>query len=103
MERYVIKGGTALQGEVEISGAKNAALGLIAAAIMADENVTIDINHKLVLDLINVPTHIDTATLSKMLQDKKVLRELTNNLDFQSFDSEVKQKLLNKSIRAKGR
>ena len=42
MERYVIKGGKALCGEVGISGAKNAALGLIAAAIMADENVTID-------------------------------------------------------------
>lgn len=42
MERYVIKGGVALNGEVEISGAKNAALGLIAASIMADEDVTIE-------------------------------------------------------------
>ena len=42
MEKYVIKGGVALKGEVEISGAKNAALALIAAAIMADENVTIE-------------------------------------------------------------
>ena len=41
MEKFVIKGGTALNGEVEISGAKNAALALIAAAIMADEDVTI--------------------------------------------------------------
>lgn len=30
MEKYVIKGGVALKGEVEISGAKNAALALIA-------------------------------------------------------------------------
>ena len=29
MEQYVIKGGTALSGEVEISGAKNAALGIL--------------------------------------------------------------------------
>lgn len=42
MERYIIKGGTALNGEVEIGGAKNAALGLIAASIMTDEDVTIE-------------------------------------------------------------
>ncbi len=42
MERYIIKGGTPLIGEVEISGAKNAALGILAAAIMADETVAID-------------------------------------------------------------
>lgn len=42
MEKYIVKGGTPLVGEVEISGAKNAALGIIAAAIMADETVTID-------------------------------------------------------------
>lgn len=42
MERYIIKGGTPLDGEVEISGAKNAALGLLAAAIMTDEEVTIE-------------------------------------------------------------
>ena len=42
MEKYVIKGGTPLHGVVEISGAKNAALALIAAAIMADEDVTIE-------------------------------------------------------------
>ena len=42
MERYIIKGGTPLVGEVEISGAKNAALGILAAAIMADETVAID-------------------------------------------------------------
>lgn len=42
MERYIIKGGTPLMGEVEISGAKNAALGILAASIMADETVMID-------------------------------------------------------------
>ena len=42
MERYVIKGGTPLGGEVEVGGAKNAALGLLAAAIMTDEDVTIE-------------------------------------------------------------
>lgn len=42
MEQYVIKGGNPLVGEVEIGGAKNAALGILAAAIMTDETVTID-------------------------------------------------------------
>ncbi|MCR5429967.1 MAG: UDP-N-acetylglucosamine 1-carboxyvinyltransferase [Eubacterium sp.] len=42
MERYVIKGGKPLSGEVEVGGAKNAALGLLAAAIMTDEDVTIE-------------------------------------------------------------
>ena len=41
MEQYVIKGGTPLKGEVEISGAKNAALAILAAAIMTDETVTV--------------------------------------------------------------
>ena len=42
MEQYVIRGGNPLVGEVEISGAKNAALAILAAAIMTDETVTID-------------------------------------------------------------
>jgi UDP-N-acetylglucosamine 1-carboxyvinyltransferase len=42
MEQYVIKGGNPLHGEVEIGGAKNAALAIIAAAIMTDETVTIE-------------------------------------------------------------
>ena len=42
MEQYIIKGGSPLVGEVEIGGAKNAALAILAAAIMTDETVTID-------------------------------------------------------------
>ena len=40
--QFIIKGGTPLNGEVTIGGAKNAALGILAAAIMADETVVID-------------------------------------------------------------
>lgn len=40
--RYVLKGGNPLVGEVVISGAKNAALGILAAAVMTDETVTIE-------------------------------------------------------------
>ena len=42
MEQYIIKGGNPLVGEVEIGGAKNAALGILAAAIMTDDTVVID-------------------------------------------------------------
>ena len=42
MEQYVVKGGNPLYGEVEIGGAKNAALAILAAAIMTDETVTIE-------------------------------------------------------------
>ena len=42
MEQYIIKGGNPLVGEVEIGGAKNAALAILAAAIMSDETVMID-------------------------------------------------------------
>ena len=53
MEQYVIKGGTPLVGEVSIAGAKNAALGILAAAIMTDEEVVIE----------NVPNVRDTRVL----------------------------------------
>ena len=42
MDQYVMKGGTPLVGEVEIGGAKNAALAILAAAVMADEPVFIE-------------------------------------------------------------
>ncbi len=42
MEQYIMKGGNPLVGEVTIGGAKNAALGILAAAIMTDEDVVID-------------------------------------------------------------
>jgi UDP-N-acetylglucosamine 1-carboxyvinyltransferase len=42
MEQYIMKGGNPLVGEVTIGGAKNAALGILAAAIMTDDDVLID-------------------------------------------------------------
>ena len=41
MEQYIIRGGNPLVGEVDISGAKNAALGILAAACMTDDTVLI--------------------------------------------------------------
>jgi len=53
MEQYAIKGGNPLVGEVEIGGAKNAALAILAAATMTDETVVIE----------NVPDVRDTNVL----------------------------------------
>jgi UDP-N-acetylglucosamine 1-carboxyvinyltransferase len=59
MEQYIIKGGKPLIGEVTISGYKNAALGIIAAAIMTDETVKIE----------NVPDVKDIDILLKAIED----------------------------------
>ncbi len=59
MERYVIKGGNPLAGEVEIAGAKNAALAILASAIMTDETVLIE----------NVPNVRDTNVLLEAIQE----------------------------------
>lgn len=42
MEQFIMKGGNPLVGDVTIGGAKNAALGILAASIMTDEDVVID-------------------------------------------------------------
>ena len=59
MEQYVIKGGSPLVGEVEIGGAKNAALAILSAAVMTDETVTIE----------NVPNVRDTNVLLNAIEE----------------------------------
>ncbi len=58
MERYRIRGGNRLHGEVEISGAKNAAVAIIPAALMVDGVCRIE----------NLPRISDTDTLLHILQ-----------------------------------
>ncbi|MCI8355525.1 MAG: UDP-N-acetylglucosamine 1-carboxyvinyltransferase [Lachnospiraceae bacterium] len=58
MEQYAIKGGNPLVGEVEIGGAKNAALAILAAAAMTDETVIIE----------NVPDLRDTVVMLKAME-----------------------------------
>ncbi|EDO58151.1 UDP-N-acetylglucosamine 1-carboxyvinyltransferase [Clostridium sp. L2-50] len=58
MEQYVIKGGQPLEGEVTIAGAKNAALGILAAAVMTDQKVIIE----------NVPNVRDTRVLLQAIE-----------------------------------
>lgn len=59
MEQYIIKGGKPLVGEVLISGYKNAALGIIAAAVMTDETVKIE----------NVPDIKDIDIILQAIED----------------------------------
>lgn len=59
MDQYVIKGGNPLVGEVEIGGAKNAALAILAAAIMTDETVVVE----------NLPNVRDTNVLLQAMEE----------------------------------
>ena len=68
MEQYAIKGGNPLVGEVEIGGAKNAALAILAAAVLTDETVVIE----------NVPDVRDTNVL---LQAMESIGVIINRLD----------------------
>ena len=59
MEQYAIKGGNPLVGEVEIGGAKNAALAILTASIMTDETVLIE----------NMPDVRDTNVMLQAIEN----------------------------------
>ncbi len=67
MEQYAIKGGNPLVGEVEIGGAKNAALPILAASVMTDETVYIE----------NLPDVRDINVLMRAMQNVGVMIERT--------------------------
>lgn len=58
MDRITIEGGTPLQGKIQVSGAKNAALPLMAASLLTDRPV----------ELSNLPDVADVATMQRLLQ-----------------------------------
>lgn len=68
MEQYAIKGGNPLVGDVEIGGAKNAALPILAATIMTDETVYIE----------NMPDVRDTNVLLSAMQNIGVMIKRTD-------------------------
>ena len=59
MEVYKIKGGKRLQGTIKVSGAKNSAVALIPASILADSPVTIE----------GLPEISDVLTLKELLEE----------------------------------
>jgi UDP-N-acetylglucosamine 1-carboxyvinyltransferase len=58
MDRILIEGGVPLEGEVTISGAKNAALPLMAACLLSDEPLALE----------NVPDLADIGSMQRLLQ-----------------------------------
>src|SRR5947207_5110613 len=65
MDKLLIRGGRQLQGEVRISGAKNAALPELCAALLTDEPVTLE----------NVPRLQDVATMVTLIRNMGVTVE----------------------------
>lgn len=59
MDKYVINGGRRLSGEVSVSGAKNAAVAIIPAVVLADGPCRIE----------NIPNISDVTFIAKILQE----------------------------------
>ena len=72
MEHYIVKGGNSLSGEVEIAGAKNAALAILAASIMTNETVTVE----------NVP---DVSDIRAILKTIEVIGGYVEKIDRHTF------------------
>ncbi len=88
MEQYIIRGGIPLAGEVEISGAKNAALGILAAAIMTDDTVLIDnlpdvrdIN-VLLEAMESIGVHVDRVTRHAVMMNSKDIGDVSVDYEY---------------------
>jgi UDP-N-acetylglucosamine 1-carboxyvinyltransferase len=82
MDKFRIRGGRALRGTVAISGAKNSALPVMAAALLTAEKVTLH----------NIPKVRDLITMSKLLAFMDARVSLT---EFPSSDYEIEAPKLN--------
>ncbi len=80
MERLLIKGGNSLSGKITCSGAKNAALPMIAATILCDEKVT----------LRNLPYLQDITTMFELLGSMGSEIMLDEKMDFTISSSNLK-------------
>ncbi len=69
MDKLLIRGGRSLAGTVPISGAKNAALPELCAALLTDETVTLE----------NVPRLQDVSTMLKLIRNMGVVAEHSHN------------------------
>lgn len=78
MDMFVVRGGKPLKGRVRVGGAKNAALPIMAASLMADEPVTLH----------DVPDLVDVRTLSQLLGTLGVTseRQADNSLRLEVID-----------------
>jgi UDP-N-acetylglucosamine 1-carboxyvinyltransferase len=83
MQIFQIEGGTPLEGDVVISGAKNAVLPLQAATLLADGKMTIR----------NVPRLKDVATLAKLLEGMGVTVKIDKDNNITSDTSTIKNQV----------
>ncbi|HKP65183.1 MAG TPA: UDP-N-acetylglucosamine 1-carboxyvinyltransferase, partial [Casimicrobiaceae bacterium] len=94
MDKLVIEGGTPLEGEVRVSGAKNAALPILCAALLCREPVT----------LTNVPRLNDVRTMQSLLSQMGVKGDTTTpgsvTLDAATIDWPLAPYELVKTMRA---
>ncbi|MBQ7121881.1 MAG: UDP-N-acetylglucosamine 1-carboxyvinyltransferase [Clostridia bacterium] len=95
MEKFIINGGLPLHGEVEISGAKNAALAIIPAAILSQDVCVLE----------NVPVSIsDVSYMMKILRhigaNVKLINKNTIEIDSRHVDSYVISHDMTKHLRA---
>lgn len=79
MDKLIITGGQALSGEVVISGAKNAALPILAASLLARDNVTIA----------NVPHLRDVTTMMELLGQLGAVLTVDEKMNIQIDASRV--------------
>lgn len=79
MDKLIITGGQALAGEVVISGAKNAALPILAASLLAKDNVTIA----------NVPHLRDVTTMMELLGQLGAVLTVDEKMNIQIDASRV--------------
>ena len=79
MDKLLIEGGTRLNGEVTISGAKNAALPILAGTLLASEPVTVS----------NVPHLKDVTTMLSLLQMMGVQLTIDDQLNVKADASNV--------------
>lgn len=94
MEKFVIKGGNALKGEVRISGAKNAAVAILPAVLLSDEPCIVE----------NLPNISDVATILKTMQalgaNIKALNKSSVEIDPRHVNSFVVSKKMAEGMRA---
>ena len=82
MEKLLIKGGTSLKGEISCSGAKNAALPMIAATILSDKDIILK----------NLPYLQDITTMFELLGSMGADILLNENMDFTIATKNLKEK-----------
>lgn len=92
MDQFIMKGGVPLRGEVMIGGAKNAALGIIAGALLTDDDVIIE----------NLPDVRDINVMLEALKEigakvdrenRHTVRINATNVDSVSIDDEYIRKI----------